>query len=306
MSEFSYLPLSDVSRSSRKSPGSGSEINGSSSSASGNALCLLGHSNGQVAQGEVPDPVLSTATVATTPPSTESSCRSSPSSAVTSPSPLSTIGHTHIPLRRDITSSPRRVSSTRVGSMTGMKNQGGGAPSSTSGFQGLGAHLNYMLNRDSRSTGNLANPINSIGNSTINSNALSESSSSGGILKNKLLKSNRNSLGDSLQPKSQSSDIGTPLMTPRGSPSPSQMSRTPSVKETHHISIDYDPVSGRKQLNTYEIIKELGRGQHGKVKLAKDLETGEFVVSVHQSVGVFFFLLCFSFVFNLLTRLLKL
>ncbi|ANB15753.1 serine/threonine protein kinase SAK1 [Sugiyamaella lignohabitans] len=49
------------------------------------------------------------------------------------------------------------------------------------------------------------------------------------------------------------------------------------VKETHHISIDYDPVSGRKKLNTYEIIRELGRGQHGKVKLGKKIETGEYV-----------------------------
>ncbi|KAK7205459.1 kinase-like domain-containing protein [Myxozyma melibiosi] len=30
-------------------------------------------------------------------------------------------------------------------------------------------------------------------------------------------------------------------------------------------------------LNTYEIIRELGRGQHGKVKLGRDLTTGDFV-----------------------------
>lgn len=49
------------------------------------------------------------------------------------------------------------------------------------------------------------------------------------------------------------------------------------VKETHHINIDYNPVSGRKKLNKYEIYRELGRGQHGKVKLGRDEETGEFV-----------------------------
>jgi len=37
------------------------------------------------------------------------------------------------------------------------------------------------------------------------------------------------------------------------------------VKETNRISLTYDPVSKRKVLNTYEIIKELGHGQHGKV-----------------------------------------
>ncbi|SMN19068.1 similar to Saccharomyces cerevisiae YGL179C TOS3 Protein kinase, related to and functionally redundant with Elm1p and Sak1p for the phosphorylation and activation of Snf1p [Maudiozyma saulgeensis] len=49
------------------------------------------------------------------------------------------------------------------------------------------------------------------------------------------------------------------------------------VKETNRISLTYDPISKRKVLNTYEIIKELGHGQHGKVKLAKDLVTGRLV-----------------------------
>ena len=49
------------------------------------------------------------------------------------------------------------------------------------------------------------------------------------------------------------------------------------VKETNKISLTYDPVSKRKVLNTYEIIRELGQGQHGKVKLAKDVNTNEFV-----------------------------
>lgn len=49
------------------------------------------------------------------------------------------------------------------------------------------------------------------------------------------------------------------------------------VKETNSISLTFDPISKKKVLNTYEIIKELGQGQHGKVKLAKDINTDEFV-----------------------------
>ncbi|CAI4060561.1 hypothetical protein SKDZ_05G1970 [Saccharomyces kudriavzevii ZP591] len=49
------------------------------------------------------------------------------------------------------------------------------------------------------------------------------------------------------------------------------------VKETNRISLTYDPVSKRKILNTYEIIKELGHGQHGKVKLARDILSKQLV-----------------------------
>ncbi|KAK5171058.1 uncharacterized protein LTR77_004202 [Saxophila tyrrhenica] len=44
-------------------------------------------------------------------------------------------------------------------------------------------------------------------------------------------------------------------------------------KETHVADVDVDPISGRKLINHYEIIDELGRGTHGKVKLGRDLET---------------------------------
>ena len=50
-----------------------------------------------------------------------------------------------------------------------------------------------------------------------------------------------------------------------------------SVKETNEIFLKYDPISKRKVLNTYEIINELGHGQHGKVKLARDLLTKRLV-----------------------------
>lgn len=58
---------------------------------------------------------------------------------------------------------------------------------------------------------------------------------------------------------------------------PHHIHSSPEVKEINKVHLEYDPISHRKVLNTYEIIKELGRGQHGKVKLAKDLVTNELV-----------------------------
>ncbi|KAF8475065.1 kinase-like domain-containing protein [Kalaharituber pfeilii] len=49
------------------------------------------------------------------------------------------------------------------------------------------------------------------------------------------------------------------------------------VKETHLLDIDFDPISGRKSINRYEIIDEIGRGTHGKVKLGRDLMSNEYV-----------------------------
>ncbi|KAI5840811.1 kinase-like domain-containing protein [Morchella snyderi] len=51
----------------------------------------------------------------------------------------------------------------------------------------------------------------------------------------------------------------------------------PAVKETHVLGLDFDPISGRKIINHYTIIDEIGRGVHGKVKLGTDIETGELV-----------------------------
>lgn len=48
-------------------------------------------------------------------------------------------------------------------------------------------------------------------------------------------------------------------------------------KETHIADVDIDPISGRKLINNYEIIDELGRGTHGKVKLGRNLDTHEYV-----------------------------
>lgn len=49
------------------------------------------------------------------------------------------------------------------------------------------------------------------------------------------------------------------------------------VKETHRLDLDFDPVSGRKSINKYEIIDEIGRGTHGKVKLGRNLTSDEYV-----------------------------
>jgi hypothetical protein len=54
--------------------------------------------------------------------------------------------------------------------------------------------------------------------------------------------------------------------------------RTKPVIETHTINKEYDPLTGKKMINDYLIIKELGRGVHGKVKLAEDTERGGLVV----------------------------
>ncbi|KAI0444475.1 hypothetical protein F4803DRAFT_560839 [Xylaria telfairii] len=49
------------------------------------------------------------------------------------------------------------------------------------------------------------------------------------------------------------------------------------VRETHKALVDLDLMTGRKLINQYEVIEELGRGVHGKVKLARNLETNENV-----------------------------
>ncbi|KAH6608236.1 serine threonine kinase [Trichoderma cornu-damae] len=53
--------------------------------------------------------------------------------------------------------------------------------------------------------------------------------------------------------------------------------QTHRVRETHKALIDSDVVTGRKSINQYEVIEEIGRGMHGKVKLARNLETSENV-----------------------------
>ncbi|KAJ1565877.1 hypothetical protein HK096_007984 [Nowakowskiella sp. JEL0078] len=47
------------------------------------------------------------------------------------------------------------------------------------------------------------------------------------------------------------------------------------VKETSIIKRDFDPTTGKKLINQYLIVKQIGRGVHGKVKLVKHVETGD-------------------------------
>ena len=50
-----------------------------------------------------------------------------------------------------------------------------------------------------------------------------------------------------------------------------------TATRTHKLLKDIDPISGRKLINDYELIEKLGSGQHGTVKLGKNLLTGELV-----------------------------
>ncbi|KAF2788108.1 kinase-like protein [Melanomma pulvis-pyrius CBS 109.77] len=54
-------------------------------------------------------------------------------------------------------------------------------------------------------------------------------------------------------------------------------SQRQAPKETHIADVDIDPISGRKIINQYEVIQELGRGVHGKVKKGRDLVTNNEV-----------------------------
>lgn len=49
------------------------------------------------------------------------------------------------------------------------------------------------------------------------------------------------------------------------------------MSRTHKALIDSDLATGRKLINQYEVIEEIGRGMHGKVKLARNVETNENV-----------------------------
>lgn len=49
------------------------------------------------------------------------------------------------------------------------------------------------------------------------------------------------------------------------------------MNRTHKAAIDQDHATGRKTINQYEILGEIGRGVHGKVKLARNTENGEKV-----------------------------
>jgi [calcium/calmodulin-dependent protein kinase] kinase len=56
-----------------------------------------------------------------------------------------------------------------------------------------------------------------------------------------------------------------------------QMHHLQKPKETNTVEIEHDVYSGNKFINNYEIVSELGRGEHGKVKLARNMENGHHV-----------------------------
>ncbi len=56
-----------------------------------------------------------------------------------------------------------------------------------------------------------------------------------------------------------------------------QLHHLQTPKETHTAEIEHDTFSGNKFINNYEIVQELGRGEHGKVKLGRDMEKGTLV-----------------------------
>ncbi|KAH6679933.1 serine/threonine-protein kinase ssp1 [Plectosphaerella plurivora] len=72
------------------------------------------------------------------------------------------------------------------------------------------------------------------------------------------------------------SDSNTPIAYESGSPYLHPL-QNHKVRETHKAYLDSDSITGRKLINQYEVIEEIGRGMHGKVKLARNLETGDNV-----------------------------
>ena len=57
-------------------------------------------------------------------------------------------------------------------------------------------------------------------------------------------------------------------------PSDDDLHHLQMPRETHKVEIEHDAYTGNKLINNYEIVTELGRGEHGKVKLGRNLETG--------------------------------
>lgn len=70
----------------------------------------------------------------------------------------------------------------------------------------------------------------------------------------------------------------TPAITLQ-QPTSSVTMDTSDVIMTMTVTKDYDIETGHKLINNFMILKEIGRGVHGKVKLAEDTTSGELVVS---------------------------
>ncbi|KAH9204256.1 kinase-like domain-containing protein [Leptodontidium sp. 2 PMI_412] len=74
-----------------------------------------------------------------------------------------------------------------------------------------------------------------------------------------------------------------PLSLPDSSPRSDPFSyplRMHTVQETHKAKVEQDSITGRKRINQYEIIDEIGRGTYSKVKLAQSLEKADYYVAI--------------------------
>jgi len=67
-----------------------------------------------------------------------------------------------------------------------------------------------------------------------------------------------------------------PAMCPPLSPRP-ELATVHKVLETRTIQRHHNRETGNPTINNYEILRDIGAGVHGKVKLAKDLESGTIV-----------------------------
>lgn len=93
----------------------------------------------------------------------------------------------------------------------------------------------------------------------------------------------------SLQPSVSTSSVFSNATNERHSPEQRSapvptIAHVHDVKETTSVASRIDPVTGRKMINKYVIVRELGRGCHGKVKLCIDTETGDYWVGVARTV----------------------
>jgi SNF1-activating kinase 1 len=75
-----------------------------------------------------------------------------------------------------------------------------------------------------------------------------------------------------LTPRPEHSILSSPPLSPR--PESTTIHR---VLETHHIQSRRNLETGNPTINNYEILGDIGAGVHGKVKKAKDSESGQIV-----------------------------
>ncbi|RMD39742.1 hypothetical protein DV735_g5394, partial [Chaetothyriales sp. CBS 134920] len=69
--------------------------------------------------------------------------------------------------------------------------------------------------------------------------------------------------------KTPQSGSGAPTTNDGGVSPSDSLHYLQQPKETHVAEVDHDMYTGNKLINNYEVIQELGRGEHGKVKLGR-------------------------------------